>query len=199
MTTILFPARPGTREVDSSFQGEFDAALRAGFSTALVDEGEMAFGGDVRLVGLPKEIGQVIYRGWLLRLSDYERLADFLTRRGFSLLTSPVDYRNTYHLPEWYKAVHDTGLTPRSIWFPGAQFDVAEVADLTVAEKKAEAPLFMDIVAEAESRRGFDETPPHPALYLDEPAETPLVESTPTSLLRNGEIEALRRSAQSLV
>lgn len=128
MTTILFPARPSTREVDPSFQAEHEAALRAGFSTALVDDGEMAFGGDVRVVGLPKEPGRVVYRGWLLRLSDYTRMADLLHQRGFSLLTSPAEYRQTYHLPEWYMAVQDTGLTPRSIWFPGTNFDVGELA-----------------------------------------------------------------------
>lgn len=128
MTTILFPARPGTREVDSSFQGECDAAIRAGFTTALVDEGEMAFGGDVRIVGLPKTSGRVVYRGWLLRLSDYERIEEALIRRGFSMLTSVADYRRTYHLPEWYEAVCATGLTPRSIWFPGTKFDLVEIA-----------------------------------------------------------------------
>jgi ATP-grasp domain, R2K clade family 3 len=128
MTTLLFPARPGTREVDSSFQVEFDAALRAGFAPALVDEGEMAFGGDVRLAFLPKEPGRIIYRGWLMRLSEYERVANALTDRGFSLLTSPADYRRTYHLPEWYTQMVDTNLTARSIWFPGKQFDLQDVA-----------------------------------------------------------------------
>lgn len=128
MTTILFPARPGTREVDSAFESERDAAASAGFSTALVDDGELAFGGDVRLVGLPREPGRVIYRGWLMRSSDYARCADVLQGRGFTLETSPADYLCTYHLPNWYGLVAASGLTPKTIWFAGKEFDLSEIA-----------------------------------------------------------------------
>ena len=146
MTTILFPARPSTREVDSSFQCEYDAAIQAGFTTALVDEGEMAFGGDVRIVGLPKESGRVIYRGWLLRLRDYERVEQTLAGRGFTLLTSTADYQRTYHLPEWYAAINETGLTPRSIWFPGIRFDLVEIAAKVHAAFGTSAVILKDYV-----------------------------------------------------
>ena len=146
MTTILFPARPSTREVDTSFQNEFDAATRAGFSTALVDEGEMVFGGDIRLVGMPKEPDRIVYRGWLMRAHEYARLAEVIERRGHALLTGPVEYQRAYHLPEWYEMVKDTGLTPRSIWFPGAQFDVPEIADKVAAAFGHSALVLKDYV-----------------------------------------------------
>ena len=128
-TVVLFPARPGTREIDSSFRDELTAAASAGFATALVDEGELTFGGDVRLVNMPRDSGLAIYRGWLLRAAHYGRLAEELEKSGYQLLTSPGAYLRTYHLPEWYSAISDTGLTPRSIWLPGVQFDLANVAE----------------------------------------------------------------------
>jgi hypothetical protein len=155
MNTILFPARPGSREVDPSFQAEFDAARHAGFVSALVDEGEMAFGGDVRLIGLPKEPGQIVYRGWLMKLSEYERLENALAGRGFSLLTSTAAYRATYHLPEWYTQVADTGLTPRSIWFPGEKFDLQIVA-AKVHETFGHSPLILKDYVKSRKHEWFE-------------------------------------------
>ncbi|HRI64906.1 MAG TPA: ATP-grasp domain-containing protein [Polyangium sp.] len=155
MTTILFPARPSTREVDASFQSEFDAAVRAGFSTALVDEGEMAFSGQIRLIGLPKEPSLILYRGWLMRTHEYARLAELLRGRGFSLSTSPADYQRTYHLPEWYEIVSDTGLTPRSIWFPGAQFDVPEIA-VQVAKAFGDSALVLKDYVKSRKHEWFE-------------------------------------------
>lgn len=142
MTTILFPARPGSRDVDSAFESERNAAAAAGFSIALVDEGELAFGGDARFVGLPREPGSVIYRGWLMRANDYERCAVALQERGFSLETTLSDYLSTYHLPNWYSLVADTGLTPKSIWFPGNEFDLSTIA-ARVHEVFGRSPLVL--------------------------------------------------------
>jgi ATP-grasp domain, R2K clade family 3 len=155
MTTLLFPARPGSRDIDTAFQTEFDAAREAGLTTALVDEGEMAFGGDVRLLHLPKDPGQVVYRGWLMKLSEYERLEQALVRRGFSLLTSVADYRATYHLPEWYTRVADTGLTPRSIWFPGEKFDLQEVA-ARVHQEFGNRPLILKDYVKSRKHEWFE-------------------------------------------
>lgn len=125
---VLFPARPGTREIDPGFEEEGRAAGEAGFQTALVDEGEMAFGGDVRLVRFPPGPGLAILRGWILRAPDHLRVEEEVRRRGRHLLTPTDAYLRTHHLPEWYSAVEDTGLTPRSIWMPGAELDLGEVA-----------------------------------------------------------------------
>jgi hypothetical protein len=145
-TVVLFPSRPGTSEVDASFHDEMRAAVGAGFETALVDEGELAFGGDVRLSRMPHAAGVAIYRGWLLRAPHYQRLSEEIERRGYQLLTSPGAYLNTYHLPEWYSAIEDTGLTPRSIWIPGMQFDVAEVAATVEATFGSSAVILKDYV-----------------------------------------------------
>lgn len=143
---VLFPSRPGTSEIDASFQDEMRAATGAGFKTALVDEGELAFGGDVRLSHMPDAAALAIYRGWLLRAPLYQRLSEQVEKRGYPLLTSPAAYLNTYHLPEWYSAIEDTGLTPRSIWIPGMQFDLAEVAALVEATFGASAVILKDYV-----------------------------------------------------
>lgn len=71
---------------------------------------------------------------------------------------------------------------------------VSCLADLTTEKPVDPTPLFMDLVAEAETRRGDDENPPQAAIYLDEPADQSPVGIG--SLLRNEEIETLRRSAQ---
>lgn len=145
-TVVLFPSRPGTSEVDASFHDEMRAAVGAGFETALVDEGELAFGGDVRLSRMPHADGVAVYRGWLLRASHYQHLGEGVEKRGYQLLTPPGAYSSTYHLPEWYSAIEDTGLTPRSIWIPGTHFDLAEVAALVEVTFGSSAVILKDYV-----------------------------------------------------
>jgi len=125
---ILFPSNPLRPTLpDTSFELEAEHAGAAGFDIGLIDL-EVYLGGEVKLRKVPAMPGEVLYRGWILELDAYGRMVDALSARGRKLMTDLSSYRHCYHLPEWYEAVGGEEHTPRSIWLPGKDHDVAAVA-----------------------------------------------------------------------
>jgi ATP-grasp domain, R2K clade family 3 len=49
----------------------------------------------------------VLYRGWMLRAEEYERLSEAVATLGARILTSSTEYSLTHHLPEWYKQLEE--------------------------------------------------------------------------------------------
>ena len=117
---LLFPGHPVTPgKLDHGFDTE------AGHATAA----QLTFG---ILNGPPFEArkivdgsGKVLYRGWLLRETEYRQVHEALKARGCELFTRPEAYEHTVRFPEWYLALPE-GSTPRSIWFPWEASDLSE-------------------------------------------------------------------------
>ncbi|WP_199440052.1 ATP-grasp domain-containing protein [Umezawaea beigongshangensis] len=97
--------------VDEHFRAEAAAAPRR----ALIDHDALC-GGDADLAvrRVPRDLGPVFYRGWMIPVVRYAELATALTERGSPLATSPEQYRRAHELPGWYEVF--AGLTPRSAW-----------------------------------------------------------------------------------
>ncbi|WP_334074216.1 ATP-grasp domain-containing protein [Paenibacillus sp. A14] len=57
-----------------------------------------------------------IYRGWMLKPDDYERLYQALSRKNAILINSPEAYRSGHDFPRSYEAIK--AVTPYSIWVP---------------------------------------------------------------------------------
>jgi hypothetical protein len=102
---------------------------------------------------LPKGDGPALYRGWIVRIEDYARLEQALSERGYSLLNSAAAYQHCYHLPEWYSAIPDA--TPRSIWFPGTIFDLAEITERLRLEF-GDRPLVLKDYVKSRKHEWFD-------------------------------------------
>ena len=115
---VLFPSLPfSPREIDPDFEIEASAARAAGFTTALVDHTRIAEGAAAAAVArVPVGEGTALYRGWMLRPSQYEVMHAELEARRVSLLTTPQQYRTCHYLPESYPWIE--GNTPRSVWLP---------------------------------------------------------------------------------
>jgi ATP-grasp domain, R2K clade family 3 len=129
---IVFPANPvASNRPDPAFEEEVAAARTAGFVVGFANL-ESHFDGDLSL-RVPNGEGRAMYRGWILRVEDYARLELGLAERGYRLLTTAASYQHCYFLPEWYAAV-GCEMTPRSIWFPGRSFHMAEVKKRVQAE-----------------------------------------------------------------
>ncbi|MFB4315373.1 ATP-grasp domain-containing protein [Actinomadura sp. 21ATH] len=116
--TVLFcvdPLRP--RRVDPHFAREAAAVRDHYGEIALIDHDALR-GGDAEAAvrAVPRDLGPVWYRGWMLSSGEYAAMARMLKARGAFLLTHPEDYRRAHELPGW----HDTfaGLTPQSVWRP---------------------------------------------------------------------------------
>jgi hypothetical protein len=114
---LLVPAdvfRP--RQPDEHFAAEAAAATEAGIEVAVVDHdalGERG-GAEAAVVRVPSHSGEAVYRGWMLRSSQYTAFAQALTDRGVRLRTSADHYRRGHEFPGWYPAL--ASVTPRSAW-----------------------------------------------------------------------------------
>jgi hypothetical protein len=110
---ILFPSRPGERQIDPGFEEEALAAEAAGFQLSFVDI-ELNLGGDVVLRKMTED--PVLYRGWILKEVDYGRLAEAVAGQASRLVVPAADYHFAQDFPTWYQALPE-GRTPKSVWF----------------------------------------------------------------------------------
>jgi hypothetical protein len=109
------------RQPDSAYQAEIAAAEAVGLAyglmsyEALVDDGDA----EASVQRIPTQSPPVtgIYRGWMLRPSQYARLYDALQARGIHFINDLTAYRHCHYLPEWYPQFE--GYTPRSVWLAG--------------------------------------------------------------------------------
>lgn len=130
---FLFPGDPlRPRRVDGFFADEHAAALKAGAEAFLVDHDALVRG-DLReaVRGLPRGLGPVRYRGWMVPAARYAEFARVLAERGCRPAVSAEDYRRAHELPGWYALFE--AVTPRSVWCeadPGCAPDPGELAEL---------------------------------------------------------------------
>ena len=122
---ILYPSDPLTlAQAEDFYEDERAAARGAGLATALFSLEDFGVGRFRAKPALePGEI--VLYRGWMLRLEEYERLSEAVTRAGARMLTSDAQYRLTHHLPGWYEQLKE--FTPETQFFSTARDAVQSV------------------------------------------------------------------------
>jgi hypothetical protein len=118
---IIFCSDPlAPRAVDDAYTDEAQAALGAGLEYHLISYERLVHEHDaaaaVRRVPAPAAPDLAIYRGWMLRPSEYQALHDALRARGVLLINSPEAYRTCHYLPESYPLISDA--TPASTWLP---------------------------------------------------------------------------------
>ena len=143
---IFFPADSLERaQVERDYQWEWDAAQKAGFSTAIFDFDALNRGENIssvlRRVRETETSTTAIYRGWMLSAQNYGRLFEGLAQRGFSLLNSPQNYRFGHFLPENYEFLRD--VTPVTRWIERESFESDDNFDF--------APIFAAVAAFGDS------------------------------------------------
>jgi hypothetical protein len=118
---VIFCADPlAPRAVDDSYADEAQAARDAGLSYHLISYEQLVHEHDaaaaVRRVPRAEAPELAIYRGWMLRASDYQALYGALRARGLELINSPPAYRTCHYLPESYPLIQAE--TPATVWLP---------------------------------------------------------------------------------
>jgi hypothetical protein len=112
------PLRPG--QPDQAFEAETQAVQMLGIAhglisyEALVNERRPARA--VRRIAVAEPPWDALYRGWMLRPSEYAALHDALIAKGIRLLNSPSAYRHCHYLPDSYPIIE--GCTAKSVWLP---------------------------------------------------------------------------------
>lgn len=115
MLQFIYPCDPlNKRQPDEEFQQEFQLAKSLGIFCSLYSDSDSAVGQfSPRPALVPG--ATVIYRGWMLNLSDYQRLDNQVKENGANLLTSPEQYQRCHHLPGWYEQCKT--ITPETYFF----------------------------------------------------------------------------------
>lgn len=121
---ILF-CRPGPGSTfEDGFALEADVADDLGIETHLVDADLVCDGEPERaLAALPDGVGELLYRGPILRAEDYAGLYDAASERGASLVVDPTAYEHALYVPEHHEAVEDLSAPTR--WTYGEDPDEA--------------------------------------------------------------------------
>ncbi|MEU6172900.1 ATP-grasp domain-containing protein [Streptantibioticus parmotrematis] len=116
LLTCCDPLRP--RRADPHFADAVEAARALGRDVALLDHEALMRGRAEEAVSrVPRGLGPLWYRGWMLPSSRYAELAQALAERGSALATDARQYRRAHELPGWYETF--ATVTPRSVWLPG--------------------------------------------------------------------------------
>lgn len=124
---FLFPSDPfDPRAIDVEFADQANALQDAGFSVAVWQPETNR----IRFSQLRPINGEqaVVYRGWMLKEDEYDRLVQAVTAYDAKLLTDKNAYLATHHIPNWYPLVSD--LTAETIVFPNGTYNLDELPDL---------------------------------------------------------------------
>ncbi|WP_106398171.1 ATP-grasp domain-containing protein [Actinocorallia populi] len=116
--TVLFCADPlDPRRVDPHFAREAETVRATGGALALLDHDLLRRGEAAEAVRrVPRGVGGLWYRGWMVTAAEYHAMAKALADRGGHLMTPPDGYRRAHELPGWYETF--AGVTPPSVWLP---------------------------------------------------------------------------------
>lgn len=114
MLHLLFPSHPLFKtKPDDIFKEQFLTAKEMGINCSVFNTDELKHG---KFNPFPKLSGEelVVYRGWMLSVSEYEALEKLVASCGAKLNTTTEQYKLTHYLPEWYPILNS--ITPETVF-----------------------------------------------------------------------------------
>jgi hypothetical protein len=102
---FLYPSDPvEPRQPDEPFKEQIGELLKLGSAVSLVSLEELAEGNGKVRGALPSD-ATVVYRGWMLTPSEYEKLFSLIRSCQANPITSLETYLACHYLPNWYPLV----------------------------------------------------------------------------------------------
>jgi hypothetical protein len=115
---IIFCQNPlQPRQPDSAYIAETAIASSLGLPWYLLDFEsvlESNFSQALKRVPIQNRLTLALYRGWMLKPSQYQQLYAALYNKGIQLINDPTQYTHCHYLPESYYLI--AGQTPYSVW-----------------------------------------------------------------------------------
>ncbi|MFD2334548.1 ATP-grasp domain-containing protein [Cohnella sp. GCM10020058] len=115
---ILFCSDPLASNVaDEEYRQEYECARKLGIDVHLVSlesvlDGELNKA--IKRIPTFEAPEMFIYRGWMLKPNDYEKMYYALQRKNAVLINSPQEYSNGHYFPYSYEVIKK--VTPLSTW-----------------------------------------------------------------------------------
>jgi len=115
---LLFCNNPlNPKAVDPDFEEEYTIAHANGFITHLLSFEALTKDKDVyeaiRKIKASGYLQKIMYRGWMLRPTEYSLLYEALLQKNYQLVNSPEEYRNCHYLPESLRFIQP--FTPKTV------------------------------------------------------------------------------------
>lgn len=111
---FLFPADAlNPHSVEELFAEQAQQLNAAGYTTSLMTDAVVEEGASLRRI--PRG-ATVVYRGWMLKSSQYARLVAAIAQAEARPFTTLDEYLATHHLPNWYPRI--AAFTPETRIFP---------------------------------------------------------------------------------
>lgn len=105
------------KAIEPDYEEELKAAKMAGFDYSLISFEELTEGNvakALRFMKVAEEKIHGIYRGWMLRPSQYQLLYEGLLAKNIELINSHTEYTHCHYLPESYEKIQTK--TAESVW-----------------------------------------------------------------------------------
>jgi len=113
---VLYPCDPlNAKRCDEFYTAEFAATDSVGIGASVFSFEEFQ-AGSFRVFPTPPSNSTIVYRGWMLSCTEYERFESAISQSGGRLLTDAQTYILTHYLPNWYPLISE--LTPETRFFP---------------------------------------------------------------------------------
>jgi hypothetical protein len=113
---LLYPSSPlRASQPDEQYAAEVSAVRDAGFEVSLFSFEDFQNDQFCARPLLPSA-SEILYRGWMLSVEEYQQFEVAVSRSGARLAISAVAYLSNHHLPYWYPQLVD--LTPETRVFP---------------------------------------------------------------------------------
>ncbi|MDO4942725.1 MAG: ATP-grasp domain-containing protein [Lachnospiraceae bacterium] len=151
---ILFPSSFfSVNKVDEDLQAEYDAVVSTGlFDIALFSYDKWFNEGKLIVKGVPEEIRQAVYRGWMMKPEQYKLFYEKLLEKNIRLVTEPEQYKlmhiftNVYPLLKADTAKMEVYLLHEQLDIEQLKksFDRFMVKDFVKSVKGTEFPQYFD-------------------------------------------------------
>ena len=113
---ILFPSNYfDKRLVESEYSKEMEIAQSLGFDCVLFDYDDFLDSGKIGISPSGITSQDIMYRGWMLQIDDYDRLYEQLASKGYSLINSTWKYKLCHYFDDAYFHLENLIDTPKTI------------------------------------------------------------------------------------
>lgn len=99
------------KSVDDAFIEEYECVINNGFSILLFNYEDKS---SDRIKTNNEKTEEIIYRGWMLTPTEYNKLYYELLSKKYKLINNPTEYQNCHYLPDSLKFIEN--YTPKTIF-----------------------------------------------------------------------------------